>query len=300
MEKILTLATDTDNIISSETIEVIEDYLEIRFKIHWIEKEIACDLIPQKLNTDKNKDFIKKIEIICNKLKIDWSFQAVANRKKKLLFCDMDSTIIGQECIDEIGRYIGKYDKISEITEEAMRGKLTFNEALEKRVRMLKDVTEDQLEEIYKSSIKLNKGADTLISTMKKHSAHTVLISGGFTFFTSRIASQISFDEHYANELVFKEKKLTGELNLPILGSNEKYKKLIEISKKMNISNKDTVSIGDGANDIKMIEHSNLGIAYKAKPILKYYANSQINHTNLTSALYFQWFSKRDFSYTFD
>ena len=296
MEKILTLATNQDNIISSETIEVIEDYLEIKFKIHWIEEGIACDLITSKLNSDENKDLIKKIEIICNKLKIDWSLQAAANRRKKLLFCDMDSTIIGQECIDEIGRYIGKYDKISEITEEAMQGKLTFNEALEKRVRMLKDVSEDELEEIYKSSIKLNKGANILISTMRKHNAYPVLISGGFTFFTSRIASLISFNEHHANELIFKEKKLTGELEFPILGSNEKYNKLIKISKKMNISNNDIVSIGDGANDIKMIEHSNLGIAYKAKPILKYYANSQINHTDLISALYFQGFSKSEFA----
>ena len=296
MEKILTLATNQDNIISSETIEVIEDYLEIKFKIHWIEEGIACDLITSKLNSDENKDLIKKIEIICNKLKIDWSLQAAANRRKKLLFCDMDSTIIGQECIDEIGRYIGKYDKISEITEEAMQGKLTFNEALEKRVRMLKDVSEDELEEIYKSSIKFNKGANILISTMRKHNAYTVLISGGFTFFTSRIASLISFNEHHANKLIFKEKKLTGELEFPILGSNEKYNKLIKISKKMNISNNDIVSIGDGANDIKMIEHSNLGIAYKAKPILKYYANSQINHTDLISALYFQGFSKSEFA----
>ena len=298
MEKILTLATDTDNIISSETIEVIEDYLQMKFELHWIEREIACDLIPNKLIVHGEKDFIKKIEIICNRLKIDWSFQDIVNRKKKLLLCDMDSTIIGQECIDEIARYIGieKYNEISEITEQAMQGNITFNEALEKRVRMLKDVREEELKEIYNSSIKLNKGADTLISTMNKNGCFTVLISGGFTFFTSRIASLISFNEHYSNELIFKEKKLTGELKPPILDSNEKYKKLIEISKKMHIGPSHTMSIGDCSNDIKMIKHSNLGIAYKAKSILKYYSNSQINHTNLTSALYFQGFTKNEFS----
>ncbi len=228
------------------------------------------------------------------KLEADFCLQPADNRKKKLLICDMDSTLIGQECIDELADFAGVKDQVSEITERAMRGDLNFESALIERVGLLKGLPLQALSDCYSSNITLNAGAKTLAATMKSHGAKTVIVSGGFTFFTGRIAEAAGFDVHQANILHDDGKALLGTVGLPILGRDAK-KQALEAHSKSLGGPKAALAIGDGANDLAMIAASGLGIAYRAKPIVADAAHCAINHTDLTTALYFQGYRESDF-----
>ena len=212
--------------------------------------------------------------------------------RKSLLICDMDSTLIGQECIDELADFAGVKDRVSAITERAMRGEIGFDGALEERVGLLQGLDLSVLQRCFDERISLNPGARTLCQTMLAHGAKTAIVSGGFTFFTSRVAELCGFESHQANTLIEKSGKLTGEVGYPILGREAKYDALVTQS---NGNPLDAVAIGDGANDLAMIEASGLGIAYYAKPAVADAAHCAINHTDLTSALYFQGYKDADF-----
>jgi phosphoserine phosphatase len=220
--------------------------------------------------------------------KADWAITPASNRRKKLLVSDMDSTIIGQECLDELADFAGRKAEVSAITERAMRGELDFAAALTERVAMLKGLDLKALEACYRERVTLNAGAKTLVATMKAHGARTVLVSGGFRFFTSRVAKAAGFNSDRANTLVDDGTNLTGKVGQPILGREAKLAALKEESAAIGATPQDAVALGDGANDLDMIRAAGLGIAYKAKPIVAAETRARIEFTDLTAALYFQ------------
>ena len=214
---------------------------------------------------------------------------------KKMLIADMDSTIIANECIDEIAKYVGKYQEVAQITEQAMAGKIKFDQSLLARVSALKAVTKEQLAEIYTKKIILNQGAITVGKTMAKYNCHTVLASGGFTFFTSKIKEKVHFKADYANKLKFIGDELSGYVDLPVFGSDSKLEILLKLAKELNLSTNDIIAVGDGANDLPMLSALDSAIAYKAKWVVKAEILNQINHTDLTSLLYVQGIAKEQF-----
>lgn len=227
-------------------------------------------------------------------IKADVCIQPSGNRKKKLLICDMDSTLIGQECIDELADFAGVKDRVSAITERAMRGEIGFEGALTERVSLLKDLDISVLQKCYEERITLNDGARTLCQTMKADGAKTVIVSGGFTFFTQRVAAACGFDKHQANTLIEANEKLTGDVGMPILGREAKLEALKEHSAECGGAS-NAIAIGDGANDLAMITAAGLGIAFYAKPLVAAEAHCAINHTDLRTALYFQGYRENEF-----
>ncbi|MET0181582.1 MAG: phosphoserine phosphatase SerB [Caulobacterales bacterium] len=228
-------------------------------------------------------------------LPVDWAILPAENRKKKLLIADMDSTIIDVECLDELADFAGLKAEISEITERAMRGELDFESALTERVGKLKGLELGALQKCYDQRVRLNPGAATLVKTMAKHGARCVLVSGGFTFFTSRVAKLAGFHSDRANTLIDDGAALTGAVGMPILGREAKLAALEEEAAALKITPTDTLAIGDGANDLMMIKASGLGVAYYAKPIVAAEARVKIDHTSLEAALYFQGYRKSEF-----
>jgi len=231
------------------------------------------------------------------KIQADFCVQSSQNRKKKLLICDMDSTLIGQECIDELADFAGVKDRVSKITDRAMRGELNFEAALVERVGLLKGLPLTALQDCYEQRITLNAGAKTLCQTMKANGAKTVIVSGGFTFFTERIAALAGFEIHQANTLHDDDKALLGTVGLPILGRDAKKQALEKHSQSLG-GPSTALAIGDGANDLAMIKIASLGIAYRAKPIVANAAHCAIDHTDLTTALYFQGYRDDEFTIT--
>ena len=214
-----------------------------------------------------------------------------AGRRKKLLIADMDSTIIGCECLDELADMAGLKAKVSAITEKAMRGELDFPAALRERVAMLKGLPLAALERVYVERIRLNPGARTLVATMRKHGAHTLLVSGGFSYFTTRVAKDAGFEADQANILLDDGTALTGEVREPILGRAAKLAALEKAARLLNLKAVDTLAVGDGANDLGMIERAGLGVAYHAKPIVAEAAGARVTHGDLSALLYLQGYS---------
>jgi phosphoserine phosphatase len=210
------------------------------------------------------------------------------HRRKRLLLADMDSTIIQQECIDEIAAFAGVGERVAEITERAMRGELDFEAALSERVALLRDLPEATLSRVAEERLSITPGACELVATMRHHGAYCVLVSGGFTFFTARIARTVGFDENRANTLDIASGRLTGRPVAPILGRQAKHDTLVELSEKLNIPRNDTLAVGDGANDLAMIEAAGLGVAFHAKPLVNAAADAQVQHGDLSDLLFLQ------------
>ncbi|MFZ4687220.1 MAG: phosphoserine phosphatase SerB [Hyphomonadaceae bacterium] len=218
----------------------------------------------------------------------DWAITPAANRRKGLLISDMDSTIIGQECLDELADFAGLKAEVSAITERAMRGELDFAGALTQRVAMLKGLSISALEACHAERVRLNAGARELVATMKAHGARAVLVSGGFGYFTSRVAAMAGFDADRANRLIDDGAALTGAVGQPILGREAKLTALLEETAARGLTAGDALALGDGANDLDMICAAGLGVAYKAKPIVAAQTRARIEHTDLRAALFFQ------------
>lgn len=227
---------------------------------------------------------------------VDIIVQPADCRRKRLLVADMDSTIIGQECIDELADFAGKKAEIAAITERAMRGELNFEEALIERVGMLAGLWEAALGEAYRERISLNPGADILVRTMNKMGAATILVSGGFTYFVERIAGLAGFQHIQANELLIENARLTGKVRTPILGRAAKEQALRTFAERLNIPLEETLAVGDGANDLDMIAAAGLGVAFHAKPKVAAAADASIRHADLTALLYAQGFSFEEFA----
>ncbi len=226
---------------------------------------------------------------------IDHCVQPWNGRRKQLLIADMDSTIINCECIDELADFAGVRVQVSAITERAMRGELDFDAALRERVAMLKGLPVADLQRAYDQRVRLNPGARTFVRTMAVHGARCLLVSGGFSFFTSRVADAAGFHENRANSLGIADDQLDGTVGNPILGREAKLANLIAEAGKLSLPLADTLAIGDGANDLAMIGAAGLGLAYRAKPIVAADADAKIDHTDLTTGLYFQGYSQAEF-----
>ncbi len=227
---------------------------------------------------------------------IDVVVQGAGNRRKKLFLADMDSTMIQQECIDELANYVGLKAHVAAITERAMRGEIAFEPALRERVALLEGLSVSVIEEVLRDRIKLTPGAHTLIATMRANGARTCMVSGGFTHFTDRIAAMIGFDENRANSLtVVDGHKLAGRVAEPIFGRDGKRAALIELRGQLGLGKTDTMAIGDGANDLDMILEAGLGVAYHAKPKVAEAAPARIDHGDLTALLYVQGYRREEF-----
>src|SRR5665811_1162430 len=229
-------------------------------------------------------------------LPIDIVVQPQAFRRKKLFLADMDSTMIGQECIDELADFAGLKAHVAEITGRAMRGEIEFEPALRERVALLKGMPVSVVDEVLAKRITATSGGRELVMTMRAHGAWTCLISGGFTLFTSAVAAMIGFQENRANELKVEDGRLTGEVREPILGRAAKLATLIELRETFDLDNIDTLVVGDGANDLGMIENAGLGVAYHAKPAVAAAAAARIDHGDLTALLYAQGYRRDEFA----
>ncbi len=229
---------------------------------------------------------------------IDANVVMADNRRKKLFIADMDSTMIPVECIDELADFAGVKERVADITERAMQGELNFEEAINERVSLLKDLPETALQQCYEERISLNPGARTLVQTMNAIGAVTALVSGGFLFFTSRVAEDCGFQINRANTLLIDDGKLTGKVGMPILGQQAKLETLNELCAKGGFEPKDVIAVGDGANDAKMIMAAGIGVAFRAKPALKSVADVTLDHSDLTALLSLQGIPESEFSHS--
>jgi phosphoserine phosphatase len=219
---------------------------------------------------------------------VDIVVQPAATRRKRLFLADMDSTMIAQECIDELADYVGLKTEVSEITERAMRGEIAFEPALRERVALLKNLPVGVVDEIIEKRITLTPGGRALVQTIRKNGGYTCLVSGGFTLFTGPIGAKIGFDEHRSNHLVLENEKLAGVVEEPILGREAKLATLVELRSRFNLAPHETMAVGDGANDLAMLGEAGLGVAFRAKPAVAAAAHARIDHADLTALLYAQ------------
>jgi phosphoserine phosphatase len=226
--------------------------------------------------------------------RVDVVVQADEPRWRRLLVADMDSTIIGQECIDELADYAGLKDKVARITERAMQGELDFPGALRERVRLLAGLDQRALSRCLNERVKITSGAETLVQTMRAGGASCLLVSGGFLSFADPIAKAVGFDRVKANRLVFAGGKLSGEVGDPIVDAMAKRDALIEARDQLNLKPEDVLALGDGANDKLMVEEAGLGIAFRAKPALVEVADSELKHHGLDALLWVQGVRRRD------
>jgi phosphoserine phosphatase len=236
------------------------------------------------------------VEAVAEDAGADFAYLPAEGRRKRLLIADMDSTIIGCECLDELADFAGKKAEISAITERAMRGELDFEAALIERVGMLKGLSTQALASCFEERVRLNPGAETLVRTMQAHGGRAVLVSGGFGYFTKRVAVLAGFDAERANTLLVEDGALTGDVGRPILGRAAKLTALQEECTALGIGPHEALAIGDGANDLAMIEAAGLGVAYHAKRIVAARARAKIAFTGLTSALFFQGYARAEFA----
>jgi len=227
---------------------------------------------------------------------VDLNILPATNRKKRLLIADMDSTMIGQECIDELADEAGVGARVADITARAMNGELDFEAAINERVGLLKGLPVSVITSVLNTRITLAPGGETLVKTMKANGAYAALVSGGFVQFTSAIAARLGFDENRANTLLENGDTLSGKVQRPILGQEAKVDALNEITARLNITPTDAVAVGDGANDLAMIHRAGMGVALHAKPTVAAAAPIKVNHGDLTSLLYLQGYAKTDFA----
>jgi phosphoserine phosphatase len=261
--------------------------------LYWLADGIACDIA---LRDDSDIAAARDtILAVVAGAPVDLAVQEAETRRKKLLIADMDSTMIGQECIDELAAEVGLKEKVAAITARAMNGEIAFEPALRERVALLKGLPVSVVDEVIEKRITLTPGGRELIATMKAKGYYTALVSGGFTVFTRRIAATLGFDENRANILLAEGGRLTGEVAEPILGKQAKVDALTDISERLGISPEEAMAVGDGANDLGMLHLSGAGVALHAKPAVAAEAKIRIDHGDLTALLYLQGYRKSDF-----
>jgi phosphoserine phosphatase len=242
------------------------------------------------------KDMAADLRDIFANAPLDVVIQPQDNRRKKLLVADMDSTMIGQECIDELADYAGFKSRVAAITERAMRGEIAFEPALRERVALLKGLPASVIDKVIDERIRLTPGGPTLVATMRAHGAYCCVVSGGFTAFTVPLAAKLGFDEQRANTLLTDARDhLTGEVAEPIVGREAKFDTLVALRQRLKLGRDDTLAVGDGANDIPMIREAGLGVAFHGKPALADIAAARIDHGDLTALLYAQGYRREDF-----
>ncbi|MGE0502952.1 MAG: phosphoserine phosphatase SerB [Rhizobiaceae bacterium] len=255
---------------------------------------VAVDL---RFDDSQNRDELApRLRAPLAGLPVDVVIQSARTRRKKILIADMDSTMIDQECIDELADEIGIRDQVAEITARSMNGEIAFEPALRERVALLAGLRESVVDRIVRDRIKLAAGARELVATMNAAGAHTALVSGGFDVFTARIASMLGFNEHRANHLLAANGRFTGKVAEPILGRAAKAQALLEIARRAGVTPEDALAVGDGANDLDMIRLAGAGVALHAKPVVAEQAEFRIDHGDLTALLYIQGYRRDEFA----
>ncbi len=301
MKDYLLISNTKENKISNFYLDLVSSHIQKSTNEHVHCRELSSrkayewGLSSNKYDSKLKKimsDFQSNYGIDCNFIK------TTQKRKKKLLIADMDSTIIKEESLDELARQIGKEKEVCFITNEAMNGRIEFKKALEDRVAILKGNSTDILENL-KKNININQGARELVQTMNMNGSITVLVSGGFTFLTEYLKKLLGFKHTHANKLQiiqkeFQKFEITGKVEGPILDKKAKLKYLNKYVKKYNLNYKDTICVGDGANDIEMLKHSGLGVSYYGKSVVKKEADIHFNNTNLLGLLYAQGYTDSD------
>jgi len=295
MSLVVTLICNPANpALDSTVIDGVRALLPSPSPAQWLFNEVAAD-IPFEGSGDV-ATIEQRLREARGDLPIDIVVQPRIARRKKLLLADMDSTMIGQECVDELADFAGVKAHVAAITERAMRGEIEFEPALRERVALLKGLPVNVVDEVLKTRITLTPGGRELVATMRAHGAYGCLISGGFTAFTRPIAGMLGFDENRANELIVENGKLSGEVAEPVLGRTAKLATLVDLLESFDLDDIDTLVVGDGANDLGMIEHAGLGVAYHAKPAVAASAHARIDHGDLTALLYAQGYRREEFA----
>ena len=257
----------------------------------WLAEGEACDM-PFDGEKAAAADIARNV--IANRA-IDVGIVAAADRRKALLIADMDSTMIGQECIDELAAEIGVGETVAAITEKAMRGEVAFRPALRQRVALLKGLPVETVDEVLAERITPTPGGQTLVRTMRANGAYASLVSGGFTAFAEPIADRLGFDEFRANRLDHENGLFTGTVAEPALGRDAKHARLRELIAERGLDRAGTLAVGDGANDLAMIRLAGLGVAFNAKPALAAEADVAVRHGDLTALLYLQGYRRDEF-----
>lgn len=261
--------------------------------LYWLADGVACDIaLKDGANPDWQEALLRGV---VGDAPVDVVVQNAETRRKKLLIADMDSTMIGQECIDELAAEVGLKDKVAAITARAMNGEIAFEPALIERVALLKGLPVGVVNEVIEKRITLTPGGRELVATMKAKGYYTALVSGGFTVFTGPIATTLGFHENRANILLEKDGHLIGAVAEPILGKQAKVDALVDITTKLGISTADALAVGDGANDLGMLHLAGAGVALHAKPVVSSQVKIRIDHADLTALLYIQGYRMTDF-----
>ncbi|BCH31974.1 phosphoserine phosphatase SerB [Mesorhizobium sp. L-8-10] len=262
--------------------------------IDWLDEAVACDLaLPDDAVAT---DVERRLRDSLAGEQVDIVVQDIATRRKKILIADMDSTMIDQECIDELADEIGIKDHVAAITARSMNGEIAFEPALRERVALLKGLDATVVDTIIAKRITLASGGRALVATMRAAGGWTALVSGGFDVFTSRIGAMLGFDENRANRLIEADGKLSGTVAEPILGRAAKAQALQEISGRLGLTPADAIAVGDGANDLDMIRMAGAGVALHAKPAVAAEARIRIDHGDLTALLYMQGYRRGEFA----
>jgi phosphoserine phosphatase len=264
-------------------------------EVVWLARDEACEFPLHASDMEAARDVRDRIASRLSAFPVDVCVVPPEGRRKGLLIADMDSTIIQQECIDEMADVLGLKPGIAAITERAMRGEIPFEAALTERLALLAGLAEGDLQRVFDERVTLMPGARTLVATMRAAGAFTALVSGGFSFFTSRVAAAVGFDVDRANTLEMVDGRLTGRVVGPILGREAKLAALEQYRAERGIAAAATMAVGDGANDLAMITAAGLGVAYRAKPVVAADAHAGITHGDLTALLYLQGYARSQF-----
>ncbi len=297
MENVLTLISNPAGpVLRDEVVEVAGAALyetgasEVD-RPDWLAADQVCDIAFDGISPEVGYEAVRQY---LQDEPYDIVAQPQAYRRKKLLVADMDSTIIAIECIDELADFAGRREEVADITERAMHGEIDFSQSLHERAAMLAGLGTDLLEAAFDERLQLTDGARELVLTMRANGAYTALVSGGFTFFTSRVRDMVGFDMDQANELIMRGDKLTGAVTEPILDPRAKLEALRRLTVENEIEREETLAVGDGANDIPMIQAAGLGVAYHAKPLVAAGAKARIDHGDLTALLYIQGYTSAE------
>ncbi|MBN9062225.1 MAG: phosphoserine phosphatase SerB [Rhizobiales bacterium 65-9] len=261
----------------------------------WLDPGVAADIPFTRPDADL-KTVSDRLRDAIAGAPVDVVVQPSAHRRKTLFLADMDSTMIGQECIDELADFVGLRKEVSEITERAMRGEIAFEPALRERVALLKGLPLSVIDEIIEKRISFTPGGGALVRTIRANGGYCCLVSGGFTLFTAKIGGAIGFDEHRANILEIEDERLAGKVREPILGREAKLATLLELRTRLALKPEQTMAVGDGANDLAMLGEAGLGVAFHAKPAVAAAAHARIDHADLSALLYAQGYRRDDFA----
>ncbi|WP_103224722.1 phosphoserine phosphatase SerB [Roseibium marinum] len=293
MSSVATLvSTPTAPAVDADLLRQASDVLGVTGTTTILNPGIAADIRFDGSNASTADAILREV---VGRSPVDVFVQPHEGRRKRLLIADMDSTMIRQECIDELAAELGLKDRISEITERAMRGEIEFEPALRERVALLEGLSLSAVDTVLTNRIQLMPGGRTLVQTMKANGAYCSLVSGGFTHFTKAVYRMIGFDEHQANTLLTEDGHLTGKVAEPILGRDAKRARLEYLVADMGLAFSETLAVGDGANDLAMIELAGAGVAYRAKPSVAAAADFRVDHGDLTALLYLQGYAESDF-----